>query len=173
MTCRLSSQSNEKIIAELALNDDSENVRRAALIKLASYQAWLLHSQENSMVKIKQYASKKVAAILTEQDEIKLSEQEKLHYIASYNHYSLYEEWLKITDDSHLTIALFEKLAQKTNTNNQHSKLAFKPQLLINLFSQKQNIDVQQYIIDKVEDLDTLEKLKKKSVQVEINTAAG
>lgn len=30
-----------EIIAELALNDDSENVRRAALIKLASYQAWL------------------------------------------------------------------------------------------------------------------------------------
>ncbi len=157
-----------EIIAELALNDDSENVRRAALIKLASYQAWLLHSQENSMAKIKQYASKKVAAILTEQDDIKLSEQEKLHYIATYNHYSLYEDWLKITDDSQLTIALFEKLAQKANTNNQHSKLAFKPQLLINLFSQKQNIDVQQYIIDKVDDVDTLEKLKKKSVQAEI-----
>ena len=42
-----------EIIAQLASDDENENVRRAALIKLASYQSWLKHSQENSMAKIK------------------------------------------------------------------------------------------------------------------------
>lgn len=156
------------IIEQLANNDENENVRRAALIKLASYQAWLAHSQENSMTKIKQYASKKVAAILTEQDEIKVSDQEKLAYIERYNHYSLFEDWLKIAEDSNLVIALFEKIANKNKTHEVTSKATLKPHLLLNLFSQKQNIQVQQYIIDKVDDIELLEKLKKKSTYVEV-----
>lgn len=156
------------IIAELAKTDDNENVRRAALIKLANFQSWLTHSQENSMVKVKQYASQKIAAILTDQDTIKLTEQEKLAYIAAHKHYSLYESWLKIAEDANLIIALFEKLANRTQVNEQSNKLAIKPQLLLNLFSQKQNSQVQQYIIAKVADLDTLEKLKKKSQQAEV-----
>jgi len=157
-----------EIIAELAKTDDNENVRRAALIKLASFQCWLTHSQENTMAKVKQYASKKVTAILTDQDVIKLSEQEKLAYISANNHYSLYESWLKIAEDANLIIALFEKLANKTQVNVSTNKSTIKPQLLLNLFSQKQNLQVQQYILAKVTDLETLEKLKKKSQQPEI-----
>lgn len=157
-----------EIIAQLAQNDESENVRRAALIKLANFQSWLHHSQANSMAKIKQYASNKVAAILTDQDNIKVSEQDKLAYIAEYNHYSLYEDWLKITTDANLIIALFEKIANKKQGNESSTKSALKPHLLLNLFSQKHNVAVQQYIIDKVTDLDTLEKLKKKSTHAEI-----
>lgn len=156
-----------EIIAQLASDDENENVRRAALIKLASYQSWLKHSQENSMAKIKQYAGKKIAAILTGQDEIKISEQEKLAYIATYNHYSLYEDWLKIAENSNLVIALFEKIANK-NKDAVGTKLTLKPHLLLNLFSQKQNIEVQQYIIDKVDDIELLEKLKKKSTHADI-----
>ena len=156
------------IIMALAKTDDNENVRRAALIKLDCFESWLSHSQENSMVKVKQYAGKKVSAILTDQDKIKLSEQEKLDYIAQHNDYSLYEDWLKITENANLIIALFEKIANKAQVNDQRGKSALKPQLLINLFSQKKNLQVQQYIIDKVADLDTLEKLKKKSQQPEI-----
>lgn len=156
-----------EIIVQLASDDENENVRRAALIKLASYQSWLKHSQENSMAKIKQYAGKKIAAILTGQDEIKISEQEKLAYIATYNHYSLYEDWLKIAENSNLVIALFEKIANK-NKDEVGTKLTLKPHLLLNLFSQKQNIEVQQYIIDKVDDIELLEKLKKKSTHADI-----
>jgi hypothetical protein len=156
------------IISALAKTDDNENVRRAALIKLDNFQAWLSHSQENTMSKVKQYAGKKVAAILMDQDAIKLSEQDKLAYIAAHNHYSLYESWLKTTEDANLIIALFEKIANKTKVNDQNSKSSLKPQLLLNLFNQKQNAKVQQYIIEKVDDLETLEKLKKKSQQVEI-----
>lgn len=151
------------IISQLALNDDSENVRRAALIKLASFQSWLMHSQENSMAKIKQYAQKKVEAILTEQDAIKVTEQEKLDYIANYNYFSFFENWLKIAEQAKLIITLFEKLACKTSANEQKAKTNLKPQLLISLFEQKQNVEVQQYILDKVDDLVTLEKLKKKA----------
>ena len=156
-----------EIIAQLASDDENENVRRAALIKLASYQSWLKHSQENSMAKVKQYAGKKIAAILTGQDEIKISEQEKLAYIATYNHYSLYEDWLKIAENSNLVIALFEKIANKSK-DAVGTKLTLKPHLLLNLFSQKQNIEVQQYIIDKVDDIELLEKLKKKSTHADI-----
>jgi len=158
-----------EIIAQLAIADENENVRRAALIKLASYQSWLImHSQENSMAKIKQYAGKKVAAILTEQDEIKVSEQEKLAYIARYNHYSLYEDWLKIAEDGNLIIALFEKIANRAKANDPTSKAVLKPHLLLNLFNQKQNVQVQQYIIDNVDDIELLEKLKKKSTDADV-----
>ncbi|MFT5635065.1 MAG: exonuclease SbcC [Cognaticolwellia sp.] len=157
-----------EIIEVLAKTDENENVRRASLIKLDNFQSWLTHSQENTMAKVKQYAGKKVAAILTEQDAIKLSEQEKLDYIAAHNHYDLYESWLKSAEDANLIIALFEKLAIKSKANDQNNKTALKPQLLLNLFNQKQNLTVQQYIVTKVDDVETLEKLKKKSHQAEI-----
>ncbi len=157
-----------EIIEQLARSDDNENVRRAALIKLADFQSWLLHSQENSMAKIRQYADKKITAILTDQDPIKLSEQDKLDFIAKYNHYSLFENWLKLTNDAGLIIALFEKIANRNQDTNTETKPALKPQLMVNLFSQKQNITVQQYILNKIDDLETLEKLKKKSQLAEI-----
>ncbi|MFT6692990.1 MAG: exonuclease SbcC, partial [Colwellia sp.] len=40
------------IIIALVKNDDNENVRRAGLIKLASFQSWLNQSQENTMAKV-------------------------------------------------------------------------------------------------------------------------
>ena len=158
-----------EIISQLAKNDENENVRRAALIKLATFETWLTHSQENSMSKVKQYAQKKVEAILTDQDSIKVSEQEKLNYIASYNHYALFENWLKQTEQASLIIALFEKIAAKSSANEKTATANLKPQLLINLFNQKQSVEVQQYIVDKVHDLDTLEKLKKKANNDEIS----
>ena len=157
-----------EIIEALAANDDNENVRRAALIKLNSYQSWLNHSQENTMVKVKQYAGKKVCAILTDQDTIKLSEQDKLTYIKNTNDYSFFETWLKTAEEANLIITLFEKIANKTQANDLSNKLTLKPQVLVNLFSLKQNAEVQNYIISKVNDLDTLEKLKKKSQQPEV-----
>lgn len=158
-----------EIISQLALNDDNENVRRAALIKLDSYLTWLQHSQENSMVKIKQYAQKKVEAILTEQDAIKITEQEKLTYIANNNHYGLFENWLKVAEQPTLIISLFEKIANKSKTNEQKLKSNLKPQLLVTLFEQKQNAEVQQYILNKVSDLTTLEKLKKRPISDNIS----
>ena len=159
-----------EIISQLATNDDSENVRRAALIKLNSFQTWQKHSQENSMAKIKQYAQKKVEAILTDQDTLKVSEQDKLNYINKYNHYSLFENWLKVANEADLIIVLFEKLASRQLNNGSETTANLKPQLLVNLFNQKQNAQVQHYILDKVHDLDTLEKLKKKPVNSEISS---
>ncbi|WP_085297335.1 HEAT repeat domain-containing protein [Cognaticolwellia mytili] len=159
-----------EIISQLAMHDDNENVRRAALIKLGSFQTWLTQSQENSMPKVKQYAQKKVEAILTDQDDVKVSEQEKLNYIAGYNHYALFENWLKQTEQANLIIALFEKIATKPSAIEKTTTANLKPQLLINLFNQKQSVEVQQYIVNKVHDLDTLEKLKKKAVNNEISS---
>ncbi|WP_085303598.1 DUF349 domain-containing protein [Colwellia polaris] len=151
------------VIQDLATNDESENVRRAALIKLNNYQSWLLHSQENTLLKVQQYAAKKVASILMNEDEIKISEAEKLAFIENSNNFSFFESWLKTAEETALIITLFEKIASKSQHNDQTSKLAIKPQLLLNLFSQKQSEEVQGYILNKVDDLDTLEKLKKKS----------
>ncbi|SEL15028.1 protein of unknown function [Colwellia chukchiensis] len=154
------------IIEQLAKNDEHENVRRAALIKLADFQTWLLHSQENSMEKVRRYAEQKVSAILTDQDEITLSMQEKLSYIAAHQHYHRFELWLKSTQDPTLVIALFEKLAEKPQPDN--SKPVLKPQLLINLFAQKQHAKVQAYIVAKLNDIASLEKLKKKACNEQI-----
>ena len=156
------------IIAELAKADDNENVRRAALIKLNSYSTWLAHSQENSMVKIKQYAHKKVETILTDQDDITVTEQEKFDYIANHNDYKFFEQWLKIAEQTSLIITLFEKLNSKSLTKGASTESTIKPQLLVNLFNQKQNSEVQQYILEKVHDVETLDKLKKKALNTEI-----
>lgn len=150
------------IISQLALQDDNENVRRAALIKLADYSAWLTHSQLNSMAKVKQYAQKKVESILTDQDTLQVTEQQKLDYISDYEQYSFYESWLKQTDNANIIIALFEKLAEK-NSKSKGERTVIKPQLLLSLFSQKKNKGVQQYIVAQVAELEILEKLKKKS----------
>lgn len=156
------------IIQNLAATDENENVRRAALIKLNNYLSWLSHSQENTMVKVQQYAAKKVAGILMDQDQIKVSEAEKLTFIKNSNDFSFFETWLKTAEETNLIITLFEKVVSKTQHNVQNDKAALKPQLLLNLFSQKQNEEVQTYILTKVDDLDTLEKLKKKSQHSEI-----
>lgn len=161
----LESAEQRSIICDLALNDDNENVRRAALIKLASYDEWLDHSQRNSMAKIKKYALSQIEAILTEQHTIKVSQQQKLDYIEQFEAFSFYETWLKNAEQSVLIIALFEKLARRsTDKSNHGSSFVIKPQLLISLFSQKQNEEVQRYIVEHVSELETLEKLAKKAV---------
>ena len=88
------------VIQDLATNDESENVRRAALIKLNNYQSWLLHSQENTLLKVQQYAAKKVASILMNEDEIKISEAEKLAFIENSNNFSFFESCLLYTSDA-------------------------------------------------------------------------
>lgn len=161
----------KQIIESLANTDENENVRRAALIKLASFDSWLTHSQHNNMAKVRQYALKKVNAILTEQDTIKVNEQAKLDYIAANSCYNFYESWLTSTDEPKVIIALFEKLANKQQNNDRKDNTAMlmlKPQLLINLFSQKQQPVVQKYIVENTADIETLDKLKKKSQRGEI-----
>ncbi|WP_440876734.1 DUF349 domain-containing protein [Thalassotalea sp. PLHSN55] len=145
-----------KTLSDLLANDESDLVRRAVLIKLNNFDQWLLASKENSLEKLRNFANKKVQAILLGQDELKLNLAQQLDYLKSATDKSQLEAWLSSTDASHseLIIAMLEKLA--------------KPQLLVSVFNQKQNSDVQRYIVEQTNDVATLERFAKKTQQADI-----
>ena len=147
-----------QILTELIQQDESDLVRRAALIKIASFDCYLTQSQHNSQDKIKQFSAKQVQDILTTDHQIVLSEQQKAQLIAKQAQSpllatALLEAWLAHEQDSGLMIKLYQLIsARKTSS-----------QLLSQTFNQKQNPLLQEYLLEQVEEIKVLEKLAKKA----------
>jgi len=72
---KLSADNAEQLIilTDLIKQDVSDLVRRAALIKVGSFDCYLEASRENSQQKIKQFAAKQINDILTTDHNIILS----------------------------------------------------------------------------------------------------
>lgn len=146
----LESPEQRQIILNLAQQDDSELVRRTALLKLNDYDTWLSESQNNSNKKVKEFLLKQVHQILSgEHKNIELSNELKLDYIKSANSIYGLEAWLNNETNSELVISLYEKIN--------------KPQLLTSVFSQKQIASVQTHLLINIDDKEQLEKLLKKA----------
>ncbi len=146
----LDNPEHKRIITTLAQEDDSEMVRRAALVKLSEYDFWLEQSQSNSNKKIREFLLKQINLVLLgEHKSIVISKDKKLDYIKSASSIFGLEAWLNVEADSEIVIALYEKIN--------------KPQLLMSVFSQKQTADVQRYLLDGINDKDILDKLIKKA----------
>ena len=156
----LSANNSEQlaILTELIQQDVSDLVRRAALIKVASFDCYLEASHKNSQAKVKQFASKQVHDILATDHKIVLSAEIKQSILAKQAHSPLLgtpllEAWLAHEKDSAIMIALYQQIsARKTSTH-----------LLSHSFSQKQNPDFQSYLLEQVDDAKVLEKLSKKA----------
>jgi DNA repair protein SbcC/Rad50 len=144
------------ILLSLLAEDKSELVRRAVLLKFNDFAIWQQASENNDNNKIRDYAVKEVAAILLNERELTLSNDEKLAYIHAQTKLSFLEAWLKVENDSTIVIELYKKIA--------------KPQLSLTVFKSHPQTDVQQFLVDQATTIDALEKLLKKSTLSNISS---
>ena len=156
----LSADNSEQLIilTELINQDVSDLVRRAALIKIGSFDCYFEASRKNSQDKVKQFAAKQINDILTTDHNIVLSSSIKERIIAEEAKTpllgtALLEAWLAHEQDSAIMITLYQLIS--TRKTSAH--------LLIQAFSQKQNLAFQTYILAQVDDKKVLEKLSKKA----------
>lgn len=161
----LSPENSEQllILSDLIKQDDNDLVRRAALIKVASFDYYLKESKENSLDKVKQFAAKQVHDILATDHKISLSNEQKESLLAKQLvtpllGTALLEAWLAHEQDSKIIISLYQQISARKTSNH----------LLTHTFSQKQNAELQHFILSQVEDAKLLEKLSKKACNEEV-----
>ncbi len=151
------SPNKKDILVSLVGADDSELVRRAALLKLNSFDTYLLASQENNNDAIKKFASTQVSAILANDHELSLSDEQKLHFLQQNSSHDFINHWLEQEENPTIVIALFKQLAKKKHVTS----------LLLKVFSQKQNSQIQAQVLaqdlGELSDINFLTKLSKKS----------
>jgi len=157
------------ILASIVNEDDSDLVRRAALIKLNDFDIFVQTSINNTSEKVRDYSFKQIEEILTDQHAIKLAAKQKQDFLASKNtSLSLLEHCLSHETDSDLVIALFEQVSERKNKHAGNKKKS-NSQFLINTFNQKQIESVQMYLLAKVDELKLLEKLAKKACNEQVH----
>ena len=148
-----------QILVTLSETDESDLVRRAALIKLNSVECFLQASKDNSAEKIRLFCDKQLLEIFAGTHALVLTTEQKNTLVSSDRlSNALLEVWLKAETDEKLIISLYQLLSIK-KTNNQ---------FLVQTFSQKQNSQVQLQLIAKVDDAKVLEKLAKKACNEEV-----
>jgi hypothetical protein len=143
-----------KVLQQLLSNDTNELVRRAVLLKINTFEQWLSTSSENSNLKIKDYAQQQLIKMMHGKHDITLTEQQKNVFLTDDKYNKLLEPWLQCESDPSTIIALFEKIN--------------KPHLSNTLFIQKQNEQLQQYLIKQTDDITLLTKFSKKAVNTHI-----
>jgi hypothetical protein len=152
------------ILTDIIKQDASDLVRRAALIKVASFDCYLAQSQENNQDKVKQFAAKQVHDILATDHSIVLNAEQKQALLSKQAQSpllgtALLEAWLAHEQDSDLIINLYQQVsARKTSSH-----------LLHHTFSQKQDAKLQAFLLEQIDDVKVLEKLSKKACNEDIS----
>ncbi len=145
----LESDQDVQIIKQVAVNDESDLVRRAALLKLNNIDAWLNHGLKDKSAATVKAAEKAIVDFIISQnsEQVALSDRAAIIDGISKN---LAEQALQQTTDVELIAVLIKKID--------------KPQLLTNLFTQKQASEaLQRYVVENTSDKAQLEKLLKKA----------
>jgi len=153
----IENKEEQQILLDLLATDNSDLVRRAVLLKFNRFDTWLTASEQNSDESVREFACSQLELILKESHKIKLSEQQKLTYVEQQNKTTFLEAWLAYETKPRVVIALFVKIA--------------KPHLAIKLFSEKSDRQIQLFFVDAVNELATLEKLLKKSIDHTVSEA--
>ncbi|NMP32377.1 DUF349 domain-containing protein [Thalassotalea sp. M1531] len=143
----LSNEQDVQIICQIAKQDISDLVRRAALIRLNDVNQWLAIGLNDRAASIVKLSEKKIIESLS-LEKSPLSVTEKLSILSKLNKGAT-EQVLASSNDPELVIALCDNLT--------------KPHQVIALFSQKNNEQVQRHIVNKTDDISILEKLRKKA----------
>ena len=152
------------ILVSMISGDDSDLVRRAALIKLHDFDVFVQASDSNSSEKVRSFAAKQVEKILIGSHAITLTAQQKQTFLLREQvSLPLLELCLSHEKNSDLIIALFEQINTRKVSHASPKKKNNSNQFLINTFTQKQDELVQIYLLKKVDDAKLLEKLVKKS----------
>jgi len=167
ITDELSTENAEQqlILTDLIKQDTSDLVRRAALIKVASFDCYLVESQDNTQDKVKQFAAKQVHDILATEHKIVLTDEQKEQLLVKQAQSpllgtALLEAWLAHEQNSSIMIKLYQQISARKTTSH----------LLNHTFSQKQNAELQTYLLNQVTDAKVLEKLSKKACDETIAT---
>ncbi|NQY62515.1 MAG: DUF349 domain-containing protein [Alteromonadaceae bacterium] len=164
---KASDKEQYQILIDLLENDPSDLVRRAVLLKLASFDVWLNTSLKNSNDKVREFADKQVMLILLEQHDVKISFDNKMDHIANQSAIAskgkvpLLESWLKEEQGADLIIALYKKID--------------KPQLAYSLFINKKcspesSKQVQLYLVNETQEQTLLERFIKKACDGEVSS---
>lgn len=153
---KLDNPEHKKIILQLIEQDKHELVRRAALLKINDFNTWLNAGKNNNNKKVREFAQKQTENILHDKHDIKLSIADKLQYINDLSSTAGLETWLQQEQNEDIIICLYEKIA--------------KPQLIQTLFTQKQQANVQKYLLNGIETKELLDKLLKKACNEEVST---
>ena len=150
----------KQVLCDLYTNDESELVRKAALIKLNSFDDYLKAYKHNSLKKIKEFAKKQLILVLHNKHEIKISSDEKLTFIQSNQLLttSELESWLTLEQSDEVVFTLFDLVKEKKQQQGKNYQ-----QFVLNVFTHHQNEKIQKTLVDECDDATTLEKLLKKS----------
>jgi len=145
----------DKIILEqLVSTDEVDLVRRAALIQLNLFECFLNASQVNDFTTVKQFSHKQLIKMLHGEHALSITKEQKRDLLVNASTYSIkkdqLESWLFVEKDTELVKEIFVQLA--------------KPQLLFTLFNKTADESIQLFLLEQVDDITTLEKLAKKSL---------
>ncbi len=143
-----SNDQDVQVLKQLAFDDPSDLVKRSALLKLNCFSVWLKAFQTEKNTSIKNLAFERCVQLLATENS-NLSVKEKLEYIENSITMTMAEAALDAAQHSELVIALIKKVN--------------KPHKLPNLFIKTKELEVQQYILDQLNDTNTLEKILKRS----------
>jgi hypothetical protein len=161
----VSNNEHSAILHDMIMSDVSDLVRRAALLKLNSLEAYLAASKNNNQEKVKQFAAKQVHDILATDHAIEVSKAEKEELLVQQKQHAFLnlanlEAWFFNEKDSDIIIALYQLLSLRKKSSH----------FLLQCFNQKSDVTFQRYLLDQVDDIKTLEKLIKKTNDVQIST---
>lgn len=136
---------NITILNTLINRDESELVRRTALLKLNQFSVFLEQANSNSHNKIRTLANEQLQQLVLKN---KVSDAEKRLLLAQYERVSFFEQWLQVEQD----VELIKILLSKINKPNSLSQFILK----------SNNQVLQEEVLNRIDDIALLEKVVKK-----------
>ena len=142
----LSDQDSVQVVKQLISEDESELVRRSALLALDDFNVFNQQSKDNNNVNIRKFCSAQVQDRLLTSSNV--SAKQKLHFIETCNKQLFIEQWLMVEQDSDVVKQLLNQVE--------------KPNVLAQFVVQTNDLELQKQIILKTDDYQWLDKIAKK-----------
>ena len=152
----------KSLLHELAFNDEDAGVNLAALNRLNSFALWNKVADTAKQERVRKKASQIVESALLGEGELKLSEKERKTFVSECKNVSLLEKLIKqpwlLNGDAELILQVLETID--------------KPHLTLHVFFQSGHEELQQALVDKFDDEQTLQKVIKKAQSESVKALA-
>lgn len=137
----------KEILHELAFNDGTESVRRAALTRLNEFSLWWQASKQDNADRLRQFAEQQLVDMLLNNQ---VSAQLKKQFIAECHRSSVLEKLAQTEQDTELRLQLLERLDRQDL-------------YLLALTDVRLPLSQRQSLIEKINDDKALERLQKQA----------
>lgn len=144
---------NVIILNSLINDDESELVRRTALLKLGQFSTYLKQANENSLSKIRMFANEQIQQLVLSNN---VSKSDKKNLLEKSDRVAFIEQWLQVEHD----VDLLKLLLAKIN----------KPHSLSQFIIRSDNTALQEEVLSRLNEIPLLEKIAKKLSQGSIKT---